>query len=144
MPDLSAEYFQGTNSTLNGNVIGYQFGIKIPLFFSGNVSKIKATSLAKEASVAEKQDYTLQLKAKHQSLLAKLRQYEDAINYYENQGKNLSEEILKTAERTFKEGEIDFFQYIQSIETATDIELTYLENLNAYNQTIIAINYLIL
>ena len=55
-----------------------------------------------------------------------------------------SEEIIKTAERTFKEGEIDFFQYIQSIETATEIELTYLNNINAYNQTVIAINYLTL
>ncbi len=144
LPDLSVEYFQGTNSALSGNIIGYQFGIKIPLFFSGNTSKIKATKIAKEASIAEKQDYTIKLKAKQKSLLATLQQYEAAINYYENQGKNLSEEILKTAQRSFKEGEIDFFQYIQSIETATDIELTYLKSLNAYNQTIIAINYLIL
>src|SRR5690606_27840586 len=50
LPDLSVEYFQGTNSALSGNIIGYQFGIKIPLFFSGNTSKIKATKIAKEAS----------------------------------------------------------------------------------------------
>ncbi|MFL1010839.1 CusA/CzcA family heavy metal efflux RND transporter [Flavisericum labens] len=144
LPDLSVEYFQGTNSSLNGNIIGYQFGVKIPLFFSGNASKIKASNIAKEAAEAQRQDYGVKLKAKYQSLLAKLQQHNESINYYENEGKNLSEEIIKTAERTFKEGEIDFFQYIQSIETATDIELTYLENLNAYNQTIIAINYLIL
>lgn len=144
LPDLSAEYFQGTNNTINRNIKGYQFGIKIPLFFSGNASKIKATKLASEASEAEKQDYKIKLSAEYQSLMAKLQQHDEAINYYENQGKTLSEEIIKTAERTFKEGEIDFFQYIQSLETATDIELTYLDNLNAYNQTIIATNYLIL
>jgi cobalt-zinc-cadmium resistance protein CzcA len=76
--------------------------------------------------------------------MAKLQQHDEAITYYETQGKTLSEEIIKTAERTFKEGEIDFFQYIQSIETATEIELTYLNNINAYNQTVIAINYLTL
>ena len=52
--------------------------------------------------------------------------------------------IIKTAEQSFKHGEIDFFQYIQSIETATEIQLTYLDNLNKYNQTVIAINYLTL
>ncbi|WP_370477666.1 CusA/CzcA family heavy metal efflux RND transporter [Tamlana flava] len=144
LPDLSAEYFQGTNSTLNTNIKGYQFGLKIPLFFSGNASKIKATKLAQEASEAEKQDYKIKLNAEYQSLMAKLQQYEEAINYYETQGKTLSEEIIKTAERSFKEGEIDFFQYIQSMETATETKLTYFENLNAYNQTIIAINHLIL
>ncbi|WP_100614008.1 CusA/CzcA family heavy metal efflux RND transporter [Confluentibacter citreus] len=143
LPDLSVEYFQGSNSNLN-NVQGYQFGLKIPLLFSGNASKIKASKIAQEVAESEKQDYKVKLDAEYQMLLAKLQQYNEAILYYETQGKTLSEEIIKTAERTLKEGEIDFFQYIQSMETATEIELTYLETINAYNQTIIAINYLIL
>ncbi|ULC59977.1 CusA/CzcA family heavy metal efflux RND transporter [Flaviramulus sp. BrNp1-15] len=144
LPDLSVEYFQGSNSNLNATIKGYQFGLKIPLFFSGNASKIKASKIAQEIVFEQQQDYKVKLNAEHKVLLAKLQQYNEAINYYETQGKTLSEEIIKTAERTFKAGEIDFFQYIQSIETAKDIELTYLDNLNKYNQTIIAINYLIL
>ncbi|WCO02891.1 CusA/CzcA family heavy metal efflux RND transporter [Psychroserpens ponticola] len=144
LPDLSVEYFQGSNSSLNTNIQGYQFGLKIPLLFSGNSSKIKASKIAQEVVVEQKLDYQIKLIAEYKMLLAKLKQYDEAISYYEIQGKNLSEEIIKTAERTFKEGEIDFFQYIQSIETAMDIELTYLNNLNKYNQTVIAINYLIL
>src|SRR5690554_900890 len=144
LPDLNVEYFQGSNSGIDRNFIGYTFGVKIPLFFSGNASKIKASKIAQEVVEEQKQDYQVRLHAEYQSLLAKLQQYEEAINYYETQGKMLSDEIIKTAERTFKEGEIDFFQYIQSIETAKDMEITYLDNLNTYNQTIIAINYLIL
>jgi heavy metal efflux system protein len=144
LPDLNVEYFQGTNSGLNGNIKGYQLGIKIPLFFSGNASKIKASNIAKEVIEAEQKDYKVKLNSEYSALLAKLQQQEEALIYYETQGKKLSEEIIKTAERTFKEGEIDFFQYLQSIETATDIKLTYLNTINAYNQTVIAINYLIL
>ena len=144
LPDLSVEYFQGTNSGLNTNIKGYQLGLKIPLFFSGNASKIKATAIAQEALEAEKQDYKIKLNTEYQSLLVRLQQYNEEIWYYETLGKSLSEEIIKTAERTFKEGEIDFFQYILSIETATNIELSYLDNLNDYNQTIITINYLVL
>lgn len=144
LPDLSIEYFQGTNSTLNSNIKGYQLGIKIPLFFSGNASKIKASKITQLVTESEEHDYEIKLNAEYQTLLAKLQQHNEAISYYETQGKILSEEIIKTAERNFKEGEIDFFQYIQSIEIATDIELSFLVNLNAYNQTIIKINYLIL
>ncbi|WP_109680603.1 CusA/CzcA family heavy metal efflux RND transporter [Xanthomarina spongicola] len=144
LPDLNAEYFQGSNSGLNQNLIGYQFGLKLPLFFKGHNSKIKASIIAQEIIEEQEQDYKVKLNTEYQSLLAKLQQNEEAINYYNSQGKKLSEEIVKTAERTFKEGEIDFFQYIQSIETAKEIVLTYLDNLNTYNQTIIAINYLIL
>jgi len=144
LPDLSFEYFQGTNDQLNTNIKGYQFGLKIPLLFFGNSSKIKASKIAKKVIIEQQQDYKVQLNAEYKSLLTSLNKYEEAISYYETQGKRLKDEIIKTANRTFKEGEIDFFQYIQSLETAKDIELTYLENLNAYNQTIININHLIL
>jgi cobalt-zinc-cadmium resistance protein CzcA len=144
LPDISLEYFQGSNDQLNTNIRGYQVGLKIPLLFSGQASKIKASKIAQDIVIEQQQDYKVKLEAEYNALLATLNQHEEAVNYYETQGRNLKDEIIKTANRTFKEGEIDFFQYIQSLETAKDIELTYLNNLNAYNQTIITINYLIL
>ena len=144
LPDISLEYFQGTNDLLNNNLTGYQIGLKIPLLFSGNSSKIKASKISKNIVEAEEQNYKLVLEAQYKSLLATLNQYKESIHYYHNEGENLKNEILKTANRTFKEGEIDFFQYLQSIETAKEIELSYLDNLNTYNQTIININYLTL
>lgn len=144
LPDISLQYFQGSNSGLNTTLNGYQFGLKIPLLFNGNTSRIKASKIAQNIVEEQSQDYKVKLNAEYNALQAKLQQFNEAVNYYETQGKHLSEEIIKTAERTFKEGEIDFFQYIQSMETAKDIELTYLENLNNYNQTVIAINYLTL
>lgn len=144
LPDISLEYFQGTNKQLNTSLRGYQVGLKIPLLFSGNASKIKASKIAQNTIFEQQQDYKVKLNSKYNSLLATLKQHEEAIHYYETQGKNLTKEIIKTANRTFSEGEIDFFQYIQSLETAKDIELSYLENLNAYNQTVININHLIL
>ncbi|TXD52175.1 CusA/CzcA family heavy metal efflux RND transporter [Polaribacter sp. IC063] len=144
LPDISFEYFQGSNSLLNTNLRGYQIGLKIPLLFSGNSAKIKASKIAKNIVVEQEQNYKVMLKAKYNELLAVLKQHKEAINYYDQEGENLKNEIIKTANRTFKEGEIDFFQYIQSIETTKEIELSYLDNLNAYNQTIISINHLIL
>jgi len=142
LPDLNFNYFQGTNSTLGENLYGFQMGIKIPLFFSGNAAKIKAANIAKEVSRAETDDYTIQLNAKYQSLMGQLKKYEEVLAYYETEGQGLADEIIKTATLSYKSGEIDFFQYIQSMENGYNITLTYLENLNAYNQTVIAINYL--
>ena len=144
LPDLSVEYFQGTNSTLPSTINGYQFGVKIPLLFSGNASKIKASKIARQIVEQQQINYKVNLDAEYNKLLAELRQYNEAIDYYNTQAQHLSKEIIKTAERSFKHGEMDFFQYIQSIENAKEIELTYLENLNKYNQTIIAINFLTL
>ncbi|NKI25806.1 CusA/CzcA family heavy metal efflux RND transporter [Arenibacter sp. 6A1] len=142
LPDLSFNYFQGTNPSLGDHLYGFQVGVKIPLFFSGNASKIKASKIAEKTIMAEAQDYRIHLQTKQHILLAKLRQHEENLRYYESEGLILGEEILKTATLSFKSGEIDFFQYIQSVENAYGITLSYLESLKAYNLTVIAINYL--
>jgi len=76
------------------------------------------------------------------ALNAKLIKQEKALKYYEEEGTVISDEILKTATLSFKNGEINYFQYILSLENAYEIKLDYLNSLNDYNQTVIAINYL--
>ena len=142
LPDLNFNYFQGTNSSLGENLYGFQVGIRIPLFFSGNASKIKAAKIAKNVSRAEAEDYSVQLRAKYLALMGQLKKYQEVLSYYESEGQGLADEIIKTATLSYQSGEIDFFQYIQSMENGYNITLSYLENLNAYNQTVIAINYL--
>lgn len=144
LPDISLSYSLGSNSGLSQNLYAYQIGFKIPLFFSGNASKIKASKIAAEVSQQQTEDYKIHLDSRKVQLLNEVSKYEEALSYYETEGKSLSEEILKTANVSFKNGEIDFFQYIQSLENAYEIELQHLENLNNYNQAVIAINYLIL
>jgi cobalt-zinc-cadmium resistance protein CzcA len=144
LPDISLNYFQGTNSTLNHNLSGYQIGLKIPILFSGNASKIKASKIAQDIIEKQAEDYEIELNAKQTQLLSQMRKYEEALSYYDEEGKTLSEEIFKTAKFSYSNGEIDFFQYIQSLENAFGILLTYMENLSLYNQTVIKINYLTL
>ncbi|MBT8185611.1 MAG: TolC family protein, partial [Eudoraea sp.] len=142
LPDIGFEYFQGTSPGLNGNLSGYQIGLKIPLIFIGQSSRIKAARIAEEIAVEESTAYENSLRARLQELTARHTANTKALEYYEQEGTELSEEILKTATSSFRNGEIDFFQYIQSIENAYEIKLEYLENLNRYNQTVIALNHL--
>ena len=142
LPDLSLSYFQGSNSSLDENLSGYYVGLKIPLLFFGQSSKIKASSIAREIAVEESKEYEVQLNMEYASLNAELIKQEKALKYYEDEGTDLSDEILKTATLSFKNGEINYFQYILSLENAYEIKLDYLKNLNEYNQTVIAINYL--
>ena len=142
LPDISVNYFQGTNSAFEGNLYGYQAGLKIPLLFGGNASRIKASKIAEEIAVEQSKAYEIQLNSKLVALQAQYEKYATALDYYEVEGSELSEEILKTSDLSFRNGEIDYFQYIQSIENANEIQLGRLDNLNRYNQTVIQLNYL--
>ncbi len=144
LPDLSFNYFQGTNSNLGDQLYGYQLGLKVPFLFSGQASKVKASKIALQTANEESKEYRIQLNFRYTALMAQLVKFDRALAYYELEGRVLADQILKTATLSFKNGEIDFFQYLQSLENAYEIELNYLENLNSYNQTVIEINYLTL
>ena len=71
-----------------------------------------------------------------------MAKYQEAINYYNQYGKKLSEEIIKVGNRSYKQGEIVFFQYIQSLENATAIQVDYLDNVLQFNKTQLDLQYL--
>jgi cobalt-zinc-cadmium resistance protein CzcA len=71
-----------------------------------------------------------------------LAKYQEAITYYNEFGKKLSDEIIKVANSSYKQGEIDFFQYIQSLENATSIQVEYLDNVLQFNKTQLDSQYL--
>ena len=144
LPDINLSYFQGTNAGLNTNLYGYQVGVKIPLLFGGQSSRIKAAGIAEEIATEAANEYTIQLNAKFNALHLQLEQIRTALTYYEEEGTALSDEILKTANGSFRNGEIDFYQYIQSLESAYEVKLEYLDKLNEYNTIIININHLTL
>ncbi|PTX43014.1 cobalt-zinc-cadmium resistance protein CzcA [Christiangramia gaetbulicola] len=144
LPDISLTYFRWNNDVVQDPLQGYQVGIHVPLLFFGNSSKIKAANIARQAAEYESSDYKIRLNSEYNQLLQLLNKHEEALKYYENEGKALSEEIIKTANLSYKNGEIDYFEYIQSLESSYQIILSYYENLNEYNQTILQLNYLTL
>ncbi|MDF0714588.1 CusA/CzcA family heavy metal efflux RND transporter [Muricauda sp. 334s03] len=142
LPDLNLEYFQGTNSGLGTSLYGIQLGVRIPIFFFGHSSKVKSSKIQTKITEMENTEITVAMNQRYKTLLGQLEQQAKELSYYEDEGGLLSDQILKAASGNFQNGEIDFFQYIQSLENAYDIQLNYLDVLNQYNQTVIAINYL--
>jgi cobalt-zinc-cadmium resistance protein CzcA len=143
LPDLQFSVFQGTNNGLNArNYNGFQVGIAVPLWFGANKSKINAAKTETMIVANEFENYKIQLQSKYDSLLSDLKKFQETVDYYETTGKNLSKELTATASKAFQNGEIDFLQYVQLLESAKNIEINYLQNLNKYNNTVLELNYL--
>ncbi len=141
LPDINVDYFKGRNNGLSQSLYGFQVGLAIPILFSGTTSKIKVAQLDLKSWEQQKQNEEhkmVQYLSQKESELAK---YQEAINYYNQFSKKLSEEILKVANLSYKNGEIDFFQYIQSLENATTIQVDYLDTLLQYNNTQLELYY---
>ena len=63
--------------------------------------------------------------------------------FYESTGLRQAEEIIKAATLAYRAGEISFAELSQYLAQAIEIKKNYLENLNAYNQSVIQYYYYI-
>ena len=142
LPNLNLEYFQGRNNGISESLYGFQVGVAVPLFFSGNVAKSNVAKLALQSWELEKQNEEQKIEAYILQSKNTLEQHQQAITYYTEHGKKLATEIIKVADMSYKHGEIDFFQYIQSLENATTIQMEYLDALIQYNKTQLDLQYL--
>ncbi|MEP2026224.1 MAG: CusA/CzcA family heavy metal efflux RND transporter [Reichenbachiella sp.] len=143
LPNLQLEYFRGTNSFSNAqNYNGFQIGLGIPLFYGSQKAKVHASYLEKDRIQLEAQNYKIELQAKLDQLLIDLAKYDKAIQTYKYSGEALADALLHTATRSYESGEIDFFQYIQTMDRGIQIKVAHLKSLQQYNETAIEINYL--
>jgi cobalt-zinc-cadmium resistance protein CzcA len=142
LPDINLDYFQGRNNGLSQSLYGFQVGVAVPILFSGQVAKSKVAQLELQSWEQQKQNEATKIEKYITQKKNELAKHQEAINYYNQYGKKLSDEIIKVGNNSYKHGEIDFFQYIQSLENATTIQVDYLDTILQFNQTQLDLQYL--
>lgn len=142
LPDVNLDYFQGKNTGLSESLYGFQVGLAVPILFSGNVSKTKVAELELQSWEQQKQNEEQKIDKYITQKNNELAKNQEAINYYNQYGKKLSEEIIKVANSSYKNGEIDFFQYIQSLENATTIQVEHLDTVLEFNKVQLDLQYI--
>ena len=143
LPDLQFSVFQGTNNGSNAKqYAGFEAGVAIPLWFGANKAKINAAKTETIIAENDYENYKIMLQANYDGLLSDLKKFEEALNYYDQTGKKLSNALTSNASKAFQSGEIDFLQYVQLLESAKNIEISYLQNIYSYNNTVLELNYL--
>lgn len=152
-PDLMVGYF---NQTLIGSLdpetgnlsdksdrfSGFQVGVAVPLWFGPHQGRVKAASFRQKQSESE-------FEAEHRNLTSQLEQAfqqldasGNSLHYYRTSALPNADRILKHAVLGFREGDIDYAEYLLSMQGAMRIREGYLQALYDYNQSIIYIEFL--
>lgn len=143
LPDFSLQYFIGSNAFEGAeNYHGFEVGVALPLFFHAQKARIKSARLSHDASLQEGAYLSETLKTKQQELRNTQLQVKAQIEYYQKEGLNLYQELLRSAQVGFENGELDYYQWTASTETALQLQLDYLDQLLHYNSLTLELNYL--
>jgi cobalt-zinc-cadmium resistance protein CzcA len=122
---------------------GFNVGISVPITFFSNASKIKSLSFQHQSLQKEADNAKLVLQTQLENAFRQYQQNLAQYNYYKSLALSNAETIINTAKVSFEQGEISYIEYIQALQTATDVQLNYLQSVNGLNQSVINISYLI-
>ncbi|MEZ4898500.1 MAG: CusA/CzcA family heavy metal efflux RND transporter [Saprospiraceae bacterium] len=143
-PDLHLDLFHGINAGPNTrSYVGVQAGVGIPLWRKSQKATIAATAMEQDILALEASNEEKILAAKYLQLATDLQRYQDGLDYYRQNGQRLAAALIDQGDKAFKNGEIDFLQYVQLLEQAKSLELNDLDNRYRYNQTVIEMDYLL-
>ncbi|HOK38682.1 MAG TPA: CusA/CzcA family heavy metal efflux RND transporter [Bacteroidales bacterium] len=142
LPDISINYFLGSNQYENAKYYhGFQVGIALPLFYNNYTNKIKAAELYANAENLLVENQISITNNRLNQFLSDHIKYKTILDNYYLIGKPLINEIMRTALNSFQLGEINFYQFVSSYETAIQMQLEYFDNVLNFNRTILEIIY---
>jgi cobalt-zinc-cadmium resistance protein CzcA len=154
LPDFSVGYFNismvgnyninGVNTYLDGGYRfqGVQATVSIPIFVKDDIANAKAKKIDKQIAETNANNYQVYLKSQFDRVVQDYYKYKSLLDYYENLALVQSDLMIDNAIKSYKNGNINYLEYIQIMNNSTDIKKNYLNLLNNYNQSIIAIEYL--
>lgn len=141
-PEFSGRFFSQRLYGMRDPFSGFSVSAAIPLFGRGAMrQKIKAAR--QEVAVQQKQfEYGQQLFETEKAQAAKeVEKNNLLLAFYENAGLRQAEAIISASGLAYRAGEISFAELSQYLSQAIDIQRNYLDQLNAYNQSVIQYDY---
>ena len=122
---------------------GIKAGITLPLWFVPYTARIKAANLNRRISEMNATYYRQTLSGEYRAQYQEYLKYKTTIEYYEQTALHQADLIIGQSTKSYKLGDLDYLEYIQSLTGAIRIKDNYLESLNSYNQSVISLEYII-
>lgn len=133
-----------TGRTADGSdrFTGIQIGVSIPLWFGPHRGRIKSAEYNKLAAESTFHSHQLGLASELEQAIQSFQKNKNSLEYYRTSALPNAELILEQSQAGFRGGEISYTEFLVALRNAVDIREDYLETLNAYNQSVIYIEFL--
>ncbi len=141
MPDVSLGYFNQSNKDVGNGIrfTGIQLGVAIPIIFFSQAARVQAYHINEQIAQNNYEYYTSAVKNEIQTLFQEFQKLKTTVEYYENYAVKQSELIIEQSGKSYRAGNIDYVEYVMSLDKALEIQTNYLQTMKDYNQAVIEI-----
>lgn len=133
LPDFSVNYFLGSNRFANSEYYhGFQVGLAVPLFYGSDKSKLRAARINSESQSFLADNERALIVNRLDELMSEQLKHKALIENYNLSGKLLYDEIMYAAVKSYQVGEINFYNFVNSYETAVQIQFEHFDSMLRY------------
>ena len=155
LPGFNIGYFNQSligNQSINGNEVffnagkrfqGFQLGLSIPVFNGASKARIRAFELSEKMAQNQLDFAQIQLGSKFQQAFQAYKSADQSLILYQQKTLILADAIRSNATKAYETGEIGYVEFSQALSRTLNIQNTYLDLLDSYNQSVIEIEFLI-
>lgn len=120
-----------------------QIGIGIPIFASAQRARIKAAQQMQASAATATELATVQLRTQLEQNWNDYQKYQQAIRYYQESALKQSDIIIRTANISYKNGEIGYIEWSTLISNAIALQSQYIDVLKELNTRKTELEYLL-
>lgn len=117
-------------------------GVGLPIFNSAQKSVIEAQKINQEIAENNYQLGLINLKNRYAEILGQYQKLNEEVMYYQKTGLQNGENILKTANNQYYNGEINYLEWTLLVNQSFEIQNRYIDRLKELNDKIIELNAL--
>jgi cobalt-zinc-cadmium resistance protein CzcA len=120
----------------------FQLGVAVSIWGKPYKARTAASELGRQKAENDAQYFQTALFGEYERVAQDYLKYKSTLEYYVNDALPQADLILSSARKSFESGAIDYVEYLQGLNTGITIKNNFLNLLNQYNQSILAIEYL--
>jgi cobalt-zinc-cadmium resistance protein CzcA len=153
LPEINLGYFNqslvgiqnvngvDTKFTQANRFQGYMIGANVPLFWGAYKNRNQVTALSLQQNELEATQSQQAMQREMNQLSERLMVLANSMEKLGGQLNNELRFLTDDAKIKFEVGEISFIEYLQIQQQRSELEITYLNLINQYNQTSIQLNW---
>lgn len=122
LPQLQGQYGRQQVAGQSG-FYQYQIGIRIPLFFGPELGRTQSAKIQRDIAGQNLRQNQLELNAAYQGVKEQYLKWLNSWNYYRDKALPLAQEQRAGAILAYREGAIDYVNFLQNIRDAIRIEV---------------------
>lgn len=139
-PDLFAGYKLQRIDEEDG-FYAVEVGMRIPLWFGAIRNRVKAGEIKERIAESRLETTRLRINTGYYEALETWKKRKIQYDLQHERLQELGKELRRTAERRYKEGDIDYATYTNNMQQAIEIEKNWLDSVMKLNKSVAELNY---